>query len=136
MKIYKNPQDLTPNQKKWMERYLKLSGDPIAQFLLPPIEYHEVYEWENGWIDYSIRDEQFWVWTLYSHRDSSDDGLKRGKSGDAIDIGVTIAKKNGCKYIDFDTHRDDRAWEMVTKKYGKTKVISRQIRLTLTKEKA
>ena len=77
-----------------------------------------------------------WIWTLYSHRDSSDDGLKKGKGGDAIEIGVTLAEGFGCKYIDFDTHRNDKAWEKVTKKYGETKVISRQIRLTLKKEKA
>ena len=131
MKIYKNPQDLTPNQKKWMNRYLELSGDELKYYTEPISKYHEVYEWDNGWIDYTIENGIFWVWTLYSHNDGNRDGLSEGKSGDAIEIGINLAKKLGCRYIEFDTHRDPKEWELCTKKYGKIKIVSRQIRLDL-----
>ena len=58
MKIYKNPQELTPNQKKWMNRYLELSGDELKYYTEPISKYHEVYEWDNGWIDYRTFLEQ------------------------------------------------------------------------------
>ena len=51
--------------------------------------------------------------------------------GDAIEIGINLAKKLGCRYIEFDTHRDPKEWELCTKKYGKIKIVSRQIRLDL-----
>ena len=129
--VYTNPQQLTPNQKKWLSRYVELSGDEWDAVVEPPAEYHEVYEWENGWIDYTIENGIFWVWTLYSHNDGNRDGLSEGKSGDAIEIGINLAKKLGCRYIEFDTHRDPKEWELCTKKYGKIKIVSRQIRLDL-----
>ena len=41
------------DQEKWKDRYLKLSTDEPEAFEEIPEEYHIVYEWENGWLDYS-----------------------------------------------------------------------------------
>ena len=72
---HKDPKELTPNQIKWMDRYLTLSGDDYETFIDPPTEYHEVYEWKNGWCDYTVEGDVLWIWTLYSHRDDDKDGL-------------------------------------------------------------
>ena len=117
--VYTNPQQLTPNQKKWLSRYVELSGD----------------EWDSGWCDYTIDDEVLWIWTLYSHNDGEEDGLKKGKGGEAMEVAVKIAKENGCQYIDFDTHRTTKEWETSTKKHGKLEVRSRELRVVLKKNK-
>ena len=132
---YKNPQELTPNQKKWLSRYVDLSGDEWDAVIEPPAEYHEVYEWENGWCDYTVEDEVLWIWTLYSHNDGEEDGLKKGKGGEAMEVAVKIAKENGCQYIDFDTHRTTKEWKTSTKKHGKLEVKSRELRVVLKKNK-
>ena len=129
---YYNPRELTPNQIKWRDRYLKLSTDNPEAFEDIPEEYHIVLEWENGWLDYSEQENTFFVWSLYSHRKENDkDGLDLNKGGDAMDIAANLAKKLNCRYIEFDTHRDPKEWELCFKKYGKMKVVSRQIRLDL-----
>jgi len=130
---HKNPEELTPNQIKWMDRYLILSGDDYEAFIDPPNEYHEVCEWKTGWCDYTIDGDILWIWTLYSHREEEfpSDGLSIGKGGDAMDVAVDIARDNNCKYIDFDTTRKVNSWKQSTKKHGTTKVMSRQMRVTL-----
>ena len=133
-KLYEDPQELTPNQVKWKDRYLKLSGDPDDTFDEVLEEYHEVFEWEDGWCDYTVEGDVLWIWTLYSHRDDDKDGLSEGKGGDAMNIAVRIAKAYKCKYIDFDTHRDTGLWISGTKKHGKIEVISRQLRVVLNEE--
>jgi len=133
-KIYRDPRKLTPNQEKWISRYLELSGDDEDTYSGVPEEYHEVIEWDNGWIDYSLEDDVLWIWTLYSHQEDSDDGLKRGKPGEAIEMAYRVALKNNCKYLDFDTQRDPTDWIKATKKWGDLKVVSRQIRVTLNEK--
>ena len=98
---HKDPKELTPNQIKWMDRYLLKSGDDYETFADPPSEYHEVCEWKNGWCDYTVDGDVLWIWTLYSHRTADQDGLDMGKGGDAMDVAVEIAKDNNCLYIDF-----------------------------------
>ena len=66
---HKDPKELTPNQIKWMDRYLLKSGDDYETFADPPSEYHEVCEWKNGWCDYTVDGDILWIWTLYSHRE-------------------------------------------------------------------
>ena len=134
-KLYEDPQELTPNQVKWKDRYLKLSGDPDDTFDEVLEEYHEVFEWEDGWCDYTVEGDVLWIWTLYSHNDGQEDGLKKGKGGEAMEVAVKIANDNGCKYIDFDTHRTTKEWETSTKKHGKLEVKSRELRVVLKKNK-
>ena len=134
-KYHKNPKELTPNQIKWMDRYLLKSGDDYETFVEPPSEYHEVCEWKNGWCDYTVDGDVLWIWTLYSHRTADQDGLDMGKGGDAMDVAVEIARDNNCLYIDFDTQRTVKSWKSSTKKHGTLKVITRQMRVTLKKNK-
>jgi hypothetical protein len=132
---HKNPEGLTSNQVRWMDRYLLKSGDDYETFVDPPTEYHEVCEWKNGWCDYTVDGDILWIWTLYSHRTADQDGLDMGKGGDAMDVAVHIAKANDCKYIDFDTTRTVKSWKTSTEKHGKLKVMSRQLRVVLKKNK-
>lgn len=129
--IHNNPRQLTPNQRKWMNRYLELSGDNESDFLNPPEEFHIVVEWDSGWCDYSVDANVLWIWSLYSHNDGQADGLSEGKGGDAMEMAVKIAKNEDCEYIDFDTHRQTKDWIESTKKHGKIEVISRQLRVVL-----
>tara|TARA_B100000131_G_scaffold32976_1_gene30575 strand:+ start:361 stop:786 length:426 start_codon:yes stop_codon:yes gene_type:complete len=134
-KKYICPDELTPNQAKWMDRYLLLSKDSEEIYAVPPDEYHEVIEWENGWIDYSVgEDDTLWIWTLYSHQEDSDDGLKRGKPGEAIRMAYKVARENGCKHLEFDTNRETKDWIEATKRWGKLEVVSRQMKVTLYDE--
>ena len=80
-------------------------------------------------------DTRTWIWTLYSHRTADQDGLDMGKGGDAMDVAVEIARDNNCLYIDFDTQRTVKSWKSSTKKHGTLKVITRQMRVTLKKNK-
>ena len=132
---YYNPQGLTPKQELWKDRYLKLSGDPIEAFSDIPDEYHIVYEWKNGWVDFSETKDTFWIWTLYSHRegdtDKSIDGLDKGRGGDAIIKAAQMARDRGYTTIDWDTHRNPTSWLRALKEEGKLSVVSSQIRLNL-----
>ena len=132
---YYNPRTLTPNQKKWIDRYIRLSGDDRQDYHNPPDEYHIVYEWENGWIDFTEMDDTFWIWTLYSHREGdknpSIDGLDKGNGGDAIKMAAKMARERGYTTIDWDTHRKPEAWKKATKEEGNLKVVSSQIRINL-----
>ena len=129
---YYNPRDLTPNQEKWKDRYLKLSTDAPEAFEDIPEEYHIVLEWENGWLDYSEQEDTFFVWSLYSHRNETDkDGLDLNKGGDAIRKAGDFARSRGYKTMTWDTHRNPKAWELACKKEGKVKVISSEIRIEL-----
>ena len=40
LKKYICPEELTPNQAKWMDRYLLLSKDSEETYAVPPEEYH------------------------------------------------------------------------------------------------
>ena len=132
---YYNPRTLTPNQKRWKDRYLKLSTDEPEAFEDIPDEYHIVYEWENGWLDYSTTDE-FFVWSLYSHRKEDDkDGLDMNKGGDAIKIAGNMARVRGYKTMKWDTHRNPRAWELACKEEGKVRVISSEVEIELFKKR-
>ncbi len=56
---YYNPRTLTPNQERWKDRYCQLSTDNPEDFEFIPEEYHIVYEWENGWLDYTEQEDTF-----------------------------------------------------------------------------
>tara|TARA_B100000131_G_scaffold129981_1_gene126821 strand:+ start:68 stop:547 length:480 start_codon:yes stop_codon:yes gene_type:complete len=133
---YYNPKKLTPNQIKWKDRYLKLSGDPQDAFGDIPEEYHIVYEWENGWIDFTEMEDTFWIWTLYSHRKELDkDGLDKGKGGDAIIKAANMARVRGYTTIDWDTHRNPEAWRRALVEEGEVEVVSSQIKLHLNEKR-
>ena len=135
--FYYNPQKLTPKQELWKERYLSLSGDPEDAFRDIPDEYHIVFEWENGWVDFSETKDTFWIWTLYSHRNTSSDidGLQMNKGGDAMTRAAQMARDRGYTTIDWDTHRNPEAWRRALVPEGKVDVISSQIRLHLRKKR-
>jgi|TARA_R100000084_G_C4611430_1_gene128316 hypothetical protein len=124
-KTYKNPTTLTPNQTKWLDRYLDKSGD-TEDLLEPPNEYHEVYEWENGWIDYTVDDEIFWIWSIYSNKPDANLGMV-----ESFKIATKLAKQKKCQYIDWDTRRPFNAWKRLTKNIGKLRIITRQLRIEL-----
>tara|TARA_R100000234_G_C4934474_1_gene150028 strand:- start:47 stop:433 length:387 start_codon:yes stop_codon:yes gene_type:complete len=124
-KIHKNPRTLTPNQLKWVKRYTIKSGDD-EEFLEPPNDYHEVFEWENGWIDYTVDEEIFWVWSIYSNKPDSNLGMV-----EAFEITVELAKKRKCEVIEWDTSRPFEAWKRLTKNIGKLETVTRQLRLKL-----
>ena len=123
--IYKNPNTLTPNQTKWLDRYLDKSGD-TEDLLEPPNEYHEVYEWKDGWIDFTVDDESFWVWSIYSDKPDTNLGMV-----EAFKIAIDIAKEKKCVYIDWDSRRPLSAWKRLTKNIGKVEVVTRQLRIEL-----
>ena len=123
--IIKNPRKLTPNQSKWKKRYTLKSGDD-GDFLDPPDEYHEVCEWNNGWVDYTVDDEIFWIWTLYSNQPDSKLGYV-----EAFKLVVDIAKKHKCEYVEFDTSRPVANWQRLAKNIGKIEVVTRQLRLKI-----
>tara|TARA_Y100000593_G_C4125858_1_gene244924 strand:+ start:89 stop:580 length:492 start_codon:yes stop_codon:yes gene_type:complete len=133
---YYNPRTLTPNQEKWKDRYLKLSTDEPEAFEEIPEEYHIVYEWENGWLDYSTYPDEFFVWSLYSHRKENDkDGLDMNKGGDAIKIAGNMARVRGYKTMKWDTHRNPRAWKLACKEEGKVRVVSSEVEIELFKKR-
>ncbi len=123
--IHKNPKDLTPNQTKWLDRYLEKSGD-TEDLLEPPNEYHEVYEWSDGWIDFTADEESFWIWSIYSNKPDTNLGMV-----EAFKIAVDIAKEKRCEYIDWDSRRPLNAWKRLTKNIGKIEVVTRQLRIEL-----
>ena len=136
---YYNPQKLTPNQLKWKDRYLQLSGDDEEAFFDIPDEYHIVYEWKNGWVDFTEMENTFFIWTLYSHRegdkDKSIDGLDKGKGGDAIIKAANMARVRGYNTIEWDTHRKPDSWSKALLEEGVVEVISSEIRLTLNEKR-
>ena len=115
--IIKNPRSLTPNQVKWVKRYTIKSGDD-DEFLEPPNDYHEVAEWDTGWIDYTVDDEIFWIWTMYSNEPDSKLGYVK-----AFKIAVELAKKNKCDAIEWDTSRPVNAWQRLAKNIGQIEVV-------------
>ena len=136
---YYNPRWLTPNQIKWRDRYLKLSTDDPEAFEDIPEEYHIVYEWKDGWLDYSEQKDTFFVWSLYSHRvgdkDKTIDGLDMNRGGDAIQRAGHMARVRGYKTMDWDTHRNPKSWEFACKAEGRVKVISSEVRIELYKKR-
>ena len=124
-KIYKNPNTLTPNQNKWLDRYLEKSGDP-EELLDPPNEYHEVYEWKDGWIDFTTEEGSFWIWSIYSNKPDVNIGMV-----EALKIAVNLAKEKKCESIDWDTRRPLKAWQRLAKNIGKIEVVTRQLRIEL-----
>ena len=52
-----------------------------------------------------------------------------------IFVQVEIEKDNNCLYIEFDTTRTVMSWKSSTEKHGKLKVMSRQMRVVLKKNK-
>tara|TARA_A100001201_G_scaffold106385_1_gene90992 strand:+ start:76 stop:465 length:390 start_codon:yes stop_codon:yes gene_type:complete len=123
--IIKNPRSLTPNQVKWVKRYTIKSGDD-DEFLEPPNDYHEVAEWDTGWIDYTVDDEIFWIWTMYSNEPDSKLGYVK-----AFKIAVELAKKNKCDAIEWDTSRPVNAWQRLAKNIGQIEVVTRQLRIEI-----
>ncbi len=123
--IHKNPKTLTPNQTKWLDRYLEKSGD-TEDLLEPPNEYHEVYEWKDGWIDFTVDDESFWIWSIYSNKPDTNLGMV-----EAFKIAVDIAKEKKCESIDWDSRRSLNGWKRLTKNIGKIEVVTRQLRIEL-----
>ena len=123
--IFKNPRKLTPNQEKWVDRYT-LKAEDDAEFLVPPEDYHEVCEWETGWIDYVVDEEIFWIWSMYSnHPDANIGNIETFK------IAYKLAKKHNCTAVEWDTSRPFKAWERLCKNYGKLKVVTRQLRIEI-----
>mgnify|MGYP003127028134 CR=1 FL=1 len=124
-KIHKNPNTLTPNQLKWLDRYLDKSGD-TEDLLEPPNEYHEVYEWKTGWIDFTVDEESFWIWSIYSNKPDTNLGMV-----EALKIAVDLAKERKCESIDWDSRRPLKGWERLTKNIGKVEVVTRQLRIEI-----
>ena len=120
--IHKNPRSLTPNQLKWVKRYTIKSGDD-EEFLEPPNDYHEVFEWDNGWIDYT---EIFWIWTMYSNTPDSNLAMV-----EAFEFAVELAKKKNCNAIEWDTSRPTKSWQRLAKNIGKIEVVTRQLRIEI-----
>ena len=123
--IHKNPRSLTPNQEKWLDRYLTKSGD-TEDLLEPPYEYHEVYEWKNGWIDFTVDDEIFWIWSIYSNKPDSNVGMV-----ESFKIATDLAKQKKCTAIEWDSRRPIKAWQRLTKNIGDIKIVTRQLRIEL-----
>jgi len=125
LNIIKNPRELTPNQIKWVDRYTLKSEDD-EEFLEPPNDYHEVCEWDNGWIDYTVDEEIFWIWTMYSNKPDTNLGYV-----EAFKIAVDLAKKKECNAIEWDTSRPVKAWQRLAKNIGKIEVVTRQLRIEI-----
>jgi hypothetical protein len=123
--VYKNPRTLTPNQTKWTKRYTIKSGDD-ASFLEPPNEYHEVFEWDNGWIDYTVDDELFWIWSMYTNKPDMNIAMI-----DAFQYAVNLAKKNNCNMIQWDTSRPIDAWQKLATNVGKIEIVTQQLRVRI-----
>ena len=123
--IIKDPKSLTPNQIKWVNRYLQKSGDDDL-FLEPPRDYHEVAEWKNGWIDFTVDDDIFWIWSMYCHKPDINIAMV-----EAFDIAVELAKKRKCEAIEWDTSRPVKAWQRLAKNIGKIEIVTRQLRIEL-----
>jgi len=123
--IIKNPRKLTGNQAKWVKRYTEKSGDD-DMFLDPPDDYHEVAEWDNGWVDYTAEDGVFWVWSIYTNKPDLNLGMV-----EAFEITVELAKKRNCNTIEWDTSRPKRAWDRLTKNIGTIEVVTRQLRINI-----
>ena len=98
LKKYICPEELTPNQVKWKDRYLKLSGDPDDTFDEVLEEYHEVFEWEDGWGDYTVEGDVLWIWTLYSHRDDDKD---ESKENEEEKLSASPAPSNKVLFFDY-----------------------------------
>ena len=122
---YKNPRTLTPNQTKWVKRYTIKSGDD-DEFLEPPNEYHEVFEWDNGWIDYTVDDDIFWIWSLYSNTPDSKLGMV-----EALKFATELASEKKCEAIEWDTSRPTDAWQRLAKNIGTIEVVTRQLRINI-----
>ena len=125
LNIIKNPRKLTPNQTKWVDRYT-LKAEDDAEFLEPPEDYHEVCEWENGWIDYVVDEEIFWIWSMYSNKPDINLGYV-----EAFKIAVDLAKKHTCEYIEWDTSRPTKAWQRLAKNIGTIELVTRQLRIKI-----
>tara|TARA_R110000851_G_scaffold36035_2_gene94329 strand:+ start:136 stop:522 length:387 start_codon:yes stop_codon:yes gene_type:complete len=123
--IIKNPRKLTPNQLKWVKRYTIKSGDD-EEFLEPPNEYHEVFEWDNGWVDYTVDAEIFWIWSLYSNKPDSNLAMV-----ESFEFAVELAKKKNCIAIEWDTSRPTSAWQRLAKNIGTIEVVTRQLRINI-----
>tara|TARA_A100001515_G_scaffold120457_1_gene103407 strand:- start:293 stop:682 length:390 start_codon:yes stop_codon:yes gene_type:complete len=124
--IYKGPQKLTPNQKRWSKRYIKKSG---TDFIFePPEEYHEVCEWENGWIDFTV-DKDYNVLFIHSmYCNKPDTNLAMIET---FKLAVDLAKQRNCNAIEWDTRRPFRAWKRLAKNIGNVKIITRQLRIEI-----
>ena len=118
--IHKNPRQLTSNQKKWIDRYLDKSGDEDDVYLEPPNDYHEVCEWNNGWIDFTVDNEIFWIWSMYCN-----DPDKNITMVETFKLAVDLAQQRNCEAIEWDTRRSVRAWQRLAKNIGKIKIVTR-----------
>ena len=114
VKIYEAPEKLTPNQIKWLDRYILLSNDSV-QCVEESLSECTVIEWDTGWTSYTVDliygERILFVWNLYSHNDDKNvDGLRLGKGGEAFKMIREIAKRNDCKIIEFYSNRDPEKW--------------------------
>tara|TARA_R100000808_G_scaffold13572_1_gene32803 strand:+ start:7393 stop:7752 length:360 start_codon:yes stop_codon:yes gene_type:complete len=113
--------DITDIQRRFLAPYLEKSKDSLEEFLEGD-NNREISEWEDwGWVEYTKFDDVLWIWSSYAIP---------GKQKDSQDIWKKLkdlAKKSGCKKIQFSTRRNPKAWERL---YG-AKVVQYKMEVVL-----
>ena len=97
--------NITRVQKKFLDDYLKRSGDKLNDFLTGYEEPLNVLEYEGiGWVEYLVQDNVFWIPSAYSCKSHKETKKIWNKVKD-------IAVDNGCDRIHFMTQRNPKAFE-------------------------
>ena len=100
----KHFREISSIQSEYLDSYLDKSKDTLEEFL-SETENIERAEFEGlGWIEYSRHDDILWIHSAYScktHKETKEiwNNLKK------------VAKKKGCKKIQFTTRRHPKAFE-------------------------
>ena len=97
--------NITDGQKKFLDDYLKRSGDKLDDFLTGFEDPINVLEYEDmGWLEYIIKDNVFFIPSAYS--------CKTHKETKKIWNEIKkLALDNGCDRIHFMTSRNPKAFE-------------------------
>ena len=96
---------LSPNQKKYLDDYIKKSGDSIEDFKHP----HEskTIDFDGGWIEYSVDDSNdIWIDTMYSEN-------KHRKTEELFKVFIKMLKDKDYRNIFFTTKLMQLNWNKI-----------------------